>query len=418
LFPLNFPNKYGLAKWDGANWTNVDPGFCPDSAASSGCVEALAVFDDGNGAALYVGGNFTEIGNMPVNHVVRWDGANWTSVGNLSHAFGGVVYELAVVDLGTGPKLFAGGIFDNAGGSPASGIAYLDFADWIPMGSLTGVVGDPVVQSVASFEGGAGLQLYIGGSFGVDEGDDGTSDGFGVARWAGGGWAATGSVVPGYATVLDLLVFDDGTGQALYAGGTFEAIDAAASPLIARYRDSAWEGLNQCVSGWVSALTAFDVVVGEALIIGGFFDDVGGPSGDRVARWACTGDNDCNDNLIPDDQEADCDNNGKPDECDLLTGGVDCQPNGVLDACELVGQDENDNLVPDDCDIFHQGDWNADCAIGLEDMPGFIRCLSGPDVSVGSTCRFVFDSDHDDDTDLRDWATFQALFGLLPLGCP
>lgn len=419
LFPLSpFPNKFSIAKWNGGTWTNVDPGFCPDSTAIDGCVNAMAVFDDGNGPALYVGGSFSAIGQSTVNHVVKWDGNAWTSVGNLSHGFGGNVQELAVVDPGSGPKLYACGMFDHAGGSLASGIAYLDFADWIPMGTLGGVVGDPVVHAIAGFNGGGGPELYIGGNFSVDENADGMGDGFGIARWTGSEWSAVGLLVPAYGTVFDLFPFDDGTGSALYAGGLFDGLDTIASPFVARYRNSVWESLNQCLSGFVSAFAAYDVGGGNALIIGGLFDDVGGPEGDRVVRWGCTGDNDCNDNLTPDNEEPDCDNSGTPDDCDLLAGGIDCQPNGILDSCELAIQDENENGVPDDCDTFHQGDWNADCSVDLEDVWGFHKCLRGPGVSVGSMCRFVFDSDQDDDVDLADWAAFQRLFSVFPAGCP
>ena len=41
-----------MCKWDGANWTVLEPG------SPSGEVRALAVYDDGNGPALYAGGYF------------------------------------------------------------------------------------------------------------------------------------------------------------------------------------------------------------------------------------------------------------------------------------------------------------------------------------------------------------------------
>ena len=59
---------------------------------------------------------------------------------------------------------------------------------------------------------------------------------------------------------------------------------------------------------------------------------------------------DCNGNLIPDDQDIlngtseDCDGNGIPDECE-----PDCDADGVIDACE---EDCNENGTPDDCETF------------------------------------------------------------------
>jgi len=402
---------FHLMKWNGASWTSVDPGLCP-SNLYGGCVKALAAFDDGSGPALYVGGYFLSIGATPVNRVVKWNGTTWSSVGTGINGPNDRVEELAVVDLGTGPQLYVGGQFSSAGGSAATGIALLEAGDWVPWGELGGGFYPyaPVVSAISGFDDGAGSALYSAVA------DDEFHANLRVARWTGSDWASIGSAQG--SLLADLFAFDDGTGSALYVAGGFNGVGGVTSPNVVRFRNGIWESLNQCVNDLTFALTAYDDGSGEALILGGWFRDLGSSEGDRVARWRCTGDNDCNDNLAPDDQEPDCNNNDIPDDCDLAAGGADCQPNGILDACELVGQDENDNGVPDDCDIFHKGDWNADCAIDLEGIRGFGECLGGPGVRVGSICRFVFDSDQDDDADLRDWAAFQALFGLLPPGCP
>ena len=42
-------------------------------------VNALVVFDDGNGAALYAGGLFTNAGGLPLSRVGRFDGA-WSAL--------------------------------------------------------------------------------------------------------------------------------------------------------------------------------------------------------------------------------------------------------------------------------------------------------------------------------------------------
>ena len=43
--------------------------------------KSMAVFDDGSGPALYVGGGFTVEQGAPANGVARWDGIAWSSVG-------------------------------------------------------------------------------------------------------------------------------------------------------------------------------------------------------------------------------------------------------------------------------------------------------------------------------------------------
>ena len=63
---------------------------------------------------------------------------------------------------------------------------------------------------------------------------------------------------------------------------------------------------------------------------------------------------DCNDNGIPDDEDIagpdveDCDNNGIPDDCQ-----EDCNKNGIADACEIAdgtGFDCNENRILDECE--------------------------------------------------------------------
>jgi hypothetical protein len=44
-------------------------------------VLAVAVYDDGNGPALYVGGTIYIAGHVRVNNIAKWDGAVWSDVG-------------------------------------------------------------------------------------------------------------------------------------------------------------------------------------------------------------------------------------------------------------------------------------------------------------------------------------------------
>ncbi|MCP3957784.1 MAG: hypothetical protein GY719_08020, partial [bacterium] len=82
-----------------------------------GAVEALAVFDDGNGPALYAGGLFPAAGRFKASNVARWDGAKWSPLaGPSDEGTSGMVLDLAVYDDGSGPALYAAGSFIFAGG--------------------------------------------------------------------------------------------------------------------------------------------------------------------------------------------------------------------------------------------------------------------------------------------------------------
>ena len=73
-------------------------------------VDSLKAFDDGSGTALYAGGRFTTAGGVPANRIAKWDGTQWSPLGEGAN---GIVNAMAVFDDGSGdgPALFAGGYF-------------------------------------------------------------------------------------------------------------------------------------------------------------------------------------------------------------------------------------------------------------------------------------------------------------------
>jgi len=121
------PAQLGIARWDGNSWSDV--GGSANSSAN-----AAVVFDDGDGPALYVGGNFTSVGGMSANFIARWDGTQWTTLGT---GVNNAVQALAVFDDGSGPALYAGGAFTEAGGLSAHHIARWDGASWSAVGAGT-----------------------------------------------------------------------------------------------------------------------------------------------------------------------------------------------------------------------------------------------------------------------------------------
>ncbi len=75
-------------------------------------------------------------------------------------------------------------------------------------------------------------------------------------------------------------------------------------------------------------------------------------NGNRIAdacELASGSAEDCNDNAVPDECDPDCNANERPDACDVATGtSDDCDDNGVPDECE---PDCNDNGAPDPCEL-------------------------------------------------------------------
>ena len=94
-----------IAQWNGTTWA-------PLGAGTDGNVSALAVIRN----TLYVGGSFSNAGNVSVSCVAQWNGTSWADVGggvfNLTHPGILGVHAMAV----SGGTLYVGGAFLTAGG--------------------------------------------------------------------------------------------------------------------------------------------------------------------------------------------------------------------------------------------------------------------------------------------------------------
>lgn len=177
---------------------------------------ALATFDDGGGERLYVGGTGVSSSRISPTTVtlVRWDGEEWSTEFALSNPrFQGEgitntpIFELEVLDIGSGPSLYVGG------GRFGNGFVDRYTSDgWSSLDSTNGISLDLVI-SIAAFDDGTGPTEYVGGSFRSPDGSL-----HGVARWDGSTWNLVGHGIQG--NIWALAEFDDGTGPMLYAGGT------------------------------------------------------------------------------------------------------------------------------------------------------------------------------------------------------
>jgi hypothetical protein len=144
---------HSIAKWNGSTWSALDSGLDP-------WVGALTAFDDGSGPALYAGGNFTTAGGVAANYIAKWNGTSWSALGSGMGGVNPYVYALTVFDDSSGPALYAGGGFWT---SPA-GDSYLakwggcsaTVSPWTNLGSsLPGVSGAPLLEGSGSMEDGS-----------------------------------------------------------------------------------------------------------------------------------------------------------------------------------------------------------------------------------------------------------------------
>jgi hypothetical protein len=143
----------------------------------NGVVIALIVHSDNLGPALFAGGGFTSAGGVVAAHIARWSGSSWASLGTgAANGLNSNVNSMAVYDEGTGPALFVGGLFTTAGGLSVGRMARWSNS-WSGLGSA-GLNGS--VNTLASFATDpAGPALWVGGVF--DTADARPSSN--IARW-------------------------------------------------------------------------------------------------------------------------------------------------------------------------------------------------------------------------------------------
>ena len=206
-----------IAKWDGTTWSPLGSGI-NDEGYPTPWIYALATDNVGN---LYAGGEFHMAGGMAVNHIAKWNGSAWSSLGS---GLDGSVYALAVDGAG---NLYAGGWFYNAGGVPANHVAKWNGSAWSALGE--GMGGDnPYVRALAV--DGAG-NLYAGGEFATAGGAAAQN----IAKWDGSTWSALGSGANRSVRALAV----DGAGN-LFAGGHFTSTGGIPAAYI-----GSWESVNR-----------------------------------------------------------------------------------------------------------------------------------------------------------------------------
>jgi len=277
-----------VARWDGVSWTWPVGG-------TSTSILGLAVFDvDGpEPPALYATGTFTVAGGEIRKHIAKWDGVNWTAVGDGIGAGGSLhPYPRALCSFDpdeSGPlprELVVTGLFIGADAVSTLSIAKWNGSVWSALGGGLGYQGHSLATFDADGAGPATAELYVGGSpVGATQPSDN------IGRWNGTSWHGVGAGVDG--SILAMTTFDEddgGPGSAtLIAGGWFSMAGGTSAIRIARWDGSSWSSLGSGIGATVQALAVFDEDGAgprpTALFAGGSFVTAGGNPAIGIARW-------------------------------------------------------------------------------------------------------------------------------------
>lgn len=257
-----YPHTMSIVSWDGSNWIPVlDEYF-------GGRLNAMKVY---NGELYVTGeGNFLEIDGVPAVKIAKWDGSQWSAVGNPSGLGLGLTrgecFEIY------NNELIIGGRFFEAGGIQAYCIASWDGNEWDTLGSGLGVVvNDMVVDTVNNY-------LYAGGAFHVP----GAVKSKNIARWDGTKWDSLGLGAP-----IDV------NSLAMYNGKLYASPNARTG----QPTDTilmAWDGQQwEYFQGFNSNIRDMEVYK-NCLFVAGSFEQA--PDGVQAKYIACYGE-DCSEAL-------------------------------------------------------------------------------------------------------------------------
>ena len=230
-----------IAKWNGTEWSAVGTGL-----GSYGSVGSLAVYK----GELYAAGNFYNAGNIQVNNIAKWNGTEWSAVGTGINVykddyFSGSVLSLAVYN----GFLYAGGFFDSAGSIPANNIAKWDGNNWSAIGTgITLGVNDygafGYVSSLTTHNG----ALYAGGMFDTAGG----IPAYNIAKWDETNWTSLAAGINGY--VSSLSVYNG----YLIVGGFFDTIGNIAVNNIVKWDGANWSSLGSGTDKGVLCMATHD----------------------------------------------------------------------------------------------------------------------------------------------------------------
>ena len=234
-------------------------------------IDCFAIHNDGDGAALYAGGAFTQDqSGQVVENVAKWNGLSWSPLGS---GPGTQVRAMASYHDGSSTMLYAAG---NGGVKRWNGTA------WHPVVDSAGeqVTGD--VHSMVVFEQrlyAAGHNIYF--ASGVFSN---------IMRWDGLNWSSVGDGLDSW--VHDLCVMDLAGESILIAAGRFAKTQGGqeiALNGVASWNGSSWAslggGLDQFDDGTHERLAAQPGL----LCLAGLFSTAGGVPSKNIACFDSSG---------------------------------------------------------------------------------------------------------------------------------
>ena len=251
------PDADYLAKWDEATgtWVAVVAGI-------TDIVYALAFDLAGN---LYIGGEFTDVGDANGDGIVKFDGS---SLSSLDIGLQGIVFKITIDKNG---YIWAGGTFLNAGGDTAADyIAYFNGTAWANAGGAVA----PAVSFITVAPNG---YVYFGSK------DVTIPAQHYIYYWDGSARTTLLTMDAVSDSVFDAYFTNDGN---MYVIGNFDTINGISANYFARYNGQKWEALGDGLNGIGTKIVYYN----DKFYLSGTFTSAGDvPLADRIAVYLGNG---------------------------------------------------------------------------------------------------------------------------------
>jgi len=255
----NIPVR-GIARWNGTAWSAAGSGIASDSPWPA-AIHSLAVYN----GELYAGGTFDSIDGISAYNIAKWNGSSWSPVGTgINRMFPGTITIVNTLLVYNG-ELYAGGLFDIAGGTFANSIAKWNSSTWSTVGNGFPCAG---VFALDAYNG----DLFAGGSFDTVMCSNSSNH---IARWDSSNWSFPGSGIDN--DVIAMISYQN----ELVAAGHVNVAGGTSVQGIARWNGTTWSGLGTGIIGLPYALAVFN----NDLYVGGSILTSGGISTPNISRW-------------------------------------------------------------------------------------------------------------------------------------
>ncbi len=218
-----------ISRWDGSSWTRLGGSEDVTTDFTQAQIDVMFLDESTDPDSLLVGGTaiipLDDLGTLNPRAVIQWNGQNWQPA---EQAFDGKIENIVARDGPSGLEVYFAGEFTTGFGKRINRLAFWDGNEGSALGA--GLELSSTISDFAFFDDGNSEELYVTGLFTPVGGGAPVN----IAKWSGGLWSGVGDAEllkagQALSTPVDLEVFNDGSGTALWVAGDFGQIREGAT---------------------------------------------------------------------------------------------------------------------------------------------------------------------------------------------